>query len=230
MCIEKTNWDNELKGETLKKWKLILQELKMTDCYRFSRCYFSRQPIEVQLHGFCDASQRAYAAVVFVRSTYSNGQVEVRLVASKARVAPIKRQTIPRLELLGALIFSRLVSKLKSLGNEIPVVLWTDSMTTLCWIKNERAWKQYVGLRVDEIRRLTPKESWRHCSGEVNPADIPSRGLTAKELLTCKTWWKGPNFYKTRQKSGPLRLILIKSKKRKFREKQLKTNQSSHIL
>ena len=74
------------------------------------------------------------------------------------------------------------MSKLKSLGTEIPVVLWTDSMTTLCWIKNERAWKQYVGLQVDEIRRLTPKESWRHCPGEVNPAGIPSRGLTAKEL------------------------------------------------
>ena len=135
--------------------------------------------------------------VVFVRSTYSEGQVEVGLVASKARVAPIKRQTIPRLEQLGAIILSRLVSKLKSLGTEIPVVLWTDSMTTLCWIKNERAWKQYVGLRVDEIRRLTPKESWRHCTGEVNPADIPSqasRGLTAKELLTCKTWWNGPKF------------------------------------
>ena len=74
------------------------------------------------------------------------------------------------------------MSKLKSLGTEIPVVLWTDSMTTLCWIKNERAWKQYVGLQVDEIRRLTLKESWRHCPGEVNPASIPSRGLTAKEL------------------------------------------------
>ena len=89
---------------------------------------------------------------------------------------------------------ARLVSKLKSLGTVIPVVLWTNSMTTLCWIKNERAWKQYVGLRVDEIRRLTPKESWRHCPGEVIPADIPSRGLTAKELLICKTWWKGPKF------------------------------------
>ena len=136
VCIDKTNWDSELRGETLKKWKSILQELNMTDCYQIPRCYFSRQPIDVQLHGFCDASERAYAAVVFVRSAYSDGQVEVRLFASKARVAPIKRQTILRLELLGALILSRLVSKLKSLGTEIPAVLWTDSMTTLCWIRN----------------------------------------------------------------------------------------------
>ena len=62
--------------------------------------------MDIQLHGFSDASERAYAAVVYIRSTYSDGQVEVRLVASKSRVAPIKRQTIPRLELLGALILA----------------------------------------------------------------------------------------------------------------------------
>ena len=67
-------------------------------------------------------------------------------------------------------------------------------MTTLCWIKNERVWKQYVGQRVDEIRRLTHKDSWRHCPGEINPTDLPTRGLTAKELSTCKTWWNDPNF------------------------------------
>lgn len=194
LCLEKTNWDTELKGKPLRQWKSFLRELNLIDCYRVPRCYFSRQPVDVQLHGFSDASEHAYAAVVFIRSLYSDGQVEVRLVASKSRVAPMKRQTIPRLELLGALILARLVNKLKSIGTEFPTVLWTDSMTTLCWIKNERVWKQYVGHRVDEIRRLTSKDSWRHCPGEVNPADLPSRGLTAKELSTSSTWWNGPNF------------------------------------
>ena len=119
--------------------------------------YFARQPVDIQLHGFSDASERAYAAVVYIRSTYSDGQVEVRLQASKSRVASIKRQTIPRLELLGALMLARLINKLES-----PTVLWTDSMTTLCWIQNERVWKQCVGQRVDEIRPLTHRDSWRH--------------------------------------------------------------------
>ena len=105
LCIEKTNWDIELKGESLRKWKLFLQDLNLIDCYRIPRCYFARQPVDIQ-YGFSDASERAYAAVVYIRSTYSDGQVEVRLVASKSRVTPIKRQTIPRLELLGALIFN----------------------------------------------------------------------------------------------------------------------------
>lgn len=150
--------------------------------------------MDIQLHGFSDTSECAYATVVYIRSTYSDGQVEVRLVASKSRVAPIKRQTIPRLELFGALILAHLVNKLKSLGIESPTVLWTDSMTTLCWIKNERMWKQYVGQRVDEIHLLTRKDSWRLCPREINPGDLPSHGLTTKELSTSNTWWNGPNF------------------------------------
>ena len=76
-------------------------------------------------------------------------------------------------------------------------------MTTLCWIKNERVWKQYVGQQVDEICRLTPKDSWRHCPGEVNPVNLPSRGLSAKELSTTKTWWNGPNFLHNRVNQQP---------------------------
>ena len=110
--------------------------------------------------------------------------VKSSLVASKSRVAPIKRQTIPHLELLGALILARLVSPS---ATKFLLCCGPDSMTTLSWIKNERIWKQYVGQRVDEIRRLTPTNSWRHCPGEVNPADPPSRGLS-------NAWWNGPNF------------------------------------
>lgn len=75
----------------------------------------SRYEPHVQLHGFSDASERAYAMVVYVRSNYNDGQFEVGLVPSKTRVAPIKRQTIPRLKLLGALILAHLANKLKSL-------------------------------------------------------------------------------------------------------------------
>ena len=56
-------------------------------------------------------------------------------------------------------------------------VNWTDSLVAYFWIKQEsHNWKQFVQNRVDEIRSLTPVESWRHCPGKDNPADIPSRG------------------------------------------------------
>lgn len=89
---------------------------------------------------------------------------------------------------------ARLVNKLKSIGAEYTTVLWSDSTTALCWIKNERVWRQYIGQRVEEIRRLTPKDLCRHCPGELNPADLPSRGLSAKELSSSNAWWNGPSF------------------------------------
>ena len=160
-----------------------------------AQCYFTANPVEIQVHAFSDASKHAYAAVVFLRSCYEDGRIHVRLAASKSKVAPITKQSIPRLELLGALSLARLVNKFKvSTGDIHKTIYWTDSMTTLCWIKNQRIWKSYVQHRVDEFRNLTTKDSWRHCPGHLNPADLPSCGLTAKALVACETWWKGPNF------------------------------------
>ena len=150
--------------------------------------------MEVELHGFSDASQRAYAAVIYMRSRYSDGRVEVRLVASKSRVAPLKKQSIPRLELLGAVLLARLVNKFNSTSTQLKSLNWIDSMTALCWIRNERIWRQYVQQRVEEIRSLTSLVTWRRCQGELNPADIPSRGFSAKELSANTIWWNDPAF------------------------------------
>ena len=171
----------------------MLDEIRCFKTVRIPQCYFLSTPVEVQIHAFGDASEHAYAAVVYLRSCYEDGRIHVSLVASKTKVAPMAKQSIPRLELLGALSLARLVDKFKaSIGENHKTVYWTDSMTTLSWIKNQKIWKQYVQHRVNEIRSLTLKDSWRHCPGHLNPADLPSRGLTAKTLATCETWWKGP--------------------------------------
>ena len=194
LCLGKIDWDTDLQGTLLLTWNKLLEELKWLSNVRIPRCYFQSNPVEIELHGFSDASNRAYAAVVYMRSLYQDGRVDVRLVASKSRVAPLKKQSIPRLELLGAVLLARLADKFNSTGKQLKTINWTDSMTALCWIKNERMWKQYVQHRVQEIRNLTSKDSWRHCPGEFNPADIPSRGLSAKELSTNSTWWNGAEF------------------------------------
>ena len=76
----------------------------MLSSVKIPRCYYLPDETIVmnQIHGFSDASERAYAAVVYLRSVYRSGNISVSLVASKTRVAPLKKQTIPRLELLGA--------------------------------------------------------------------------------------------------------------------------------
>jgi len=67
----------------------------------------SEQNATYKLHGFSDACERAYAAVIYLRISYGGDCVEVSFVASKTHVAPIKKQSIPRLELMVATLLAR---------------------------------------------------------------------------------------------------------------------------
>jgi hypothetical protein len=201
LCLAKVDWDDELKGELLGKWKRLVHNLNSLKDIKVPRCYFTRKEeprVKHELHGFSDASNKAFAAVVYLRTEHANGDIEINLVASKTRVAPIKRQSIPRLELLGATILVRLVKSVKeamsSLKTPPEVFLWSDSYTVLCWIRNDKTWKPYVQNRVKEIRELFDREKWRFCPGEINIADLPSRGCSAEELVRNHSWWKGPEF------------------------------------
>ena len=165
LCTESVDWDEPLKGKALEQWNRFRWEIKALNQIKIPRCYFlsSLSPIQVQLHGFSDASEKAFAAAIYLRAAYSDGTVTTRLVAAKTRVAPMKKQSIPRLELLGALILARLANAiLTAMAREIAIVYWVDLMTTLFWIKGDKPWKQYVANRVREIHQLTNKDHWRH--------------------------------------------------------------------
>ena len=196
LCTNRVDWDETLTGDLLSKFQTVIQEISYLHSVRVPRCYFdvTSKPTLVELHGFSDASSQAYAAVVYIRSVYEDGGVRVILVASKSRVAPLKRQTIPRLELLGAVLLSRLCQTITRTVGELSTTYWVDSMTTLCWIRNVKHWKQYVQHRVNEIRKLSSTSNWRYCPGLQNPADLPSRGLGAKDLAENDVWWNGPDF------------------------------------
>ena len=75
------------------------------------------------------------------------------------------------------------------------VTFWSDSQTTLQYIKNEtKRFQTYVANRVAEIREVTSPDQWRHCPGKVNPADDASRGLSPQKLSNQYRWWRGPDF------------------------------------
>lgn len=100
LCTEKLEWDELLQGELNKTWNSLLEELKSMKTIQIPRCYFSQDSsiVEIQLHAFSDASEKAYAAVLYMRTTYSNGQVQTSLVTSKTTVTPIKKQpNLPRI-------------------------------------------------------------------------------------------------------------------------------------
>lgn len=151
--------------------------------------------ILIELHGFSDASERAYGACVYLRSVSSTSQVSIRLIASKSRVSPVKSVSIPCLDLCGAVLLAQLVDKLKKcLDLQINnTYYWTDSSIVIHWLKGfRRNWTTFVANRVGEVQSLTLIENWHHVSSKDNPADCLSRGVMPEALLQLEIWWHGP--------------------------------------
>ena len=116
----------------------------------------------VELHGFADASAKAYGACVYIVYRLKNGESEVCLVTAKSRVAPLKGETIPRLELLAALILARLITNVSEAVTDVidiqNVTCWTDSQIALFWVRNtQKSLKPFLQSRV-EISSTKPME------------------------------------------------------------------------
>jgi hypothetical protein len=200
LCQTKISWDDDLTGELLREWKLLCNRLGEAVPISIPRGYMHRvteEPHSYTLCGICDASTVAYAAVIYlVIKTQCN--TYVKFVVAKTRVAPIQPQTIPRLELMSALLLCRLItSASRSLTPVLPSlfrICYTDSQVTLFWIRGiTKEWKPFVNHRVKQIREKVPPEFWRHCPGISNPADLPSRGMTPLELSVNQLWRRGPD-------------------------------------
>ena len=147
------------------------------------------------LLGFSDASEKAFAAVIYLAATHPNCPMSVSLITSKTRVAPHKQQSLPRLELCGALLLAELMN---SVSQALKIQIkskhyWSDSTITLSWIKGHPSkWKTYVANRVSKIQQLTDSNYWKFIPGTKNPADCASRGVSVPELISHPLWWAGP--------------------------------------
>ena len=109
------------------------------------------------------------------------------MVVSKECVALLKKVTLPRLELLGALLCARLLICVRSslhLSSEVDYMCWLDSVVAPAWIQSDaHRWKQFEANRVTQIQELTGREHWAHCQSKENPADLATRGLVAEQLV-----------------------------------------------
>ena len=155
LCEARVGWDALLTGDLLREWDQLLSSLQGPESLVIPRCYFSDIPDcpkSVRLVGFCDASAKAYAAVVYLRIE-GEIQVRVRFTAAKTRVAPQGGMTIPRLELLSASLLSKLIVNVQvALQPEVTLgdpVCHTDSKVALYWIRgSNQEWRQFVDNRV----------------------------------------------------------------------------------
>ncbi|XP_033359909.1 uncharacterized protein LOC117238806 [Bombus vosnesenskii] len=152
---------------------------------------------EIELHGFCDASERAYGACVYLRTITPDGHVWTRLLTVKSKVVPLKSQTIPRLELSGApLLTSLATTVLQTLPRNISrTVYWTDTTIVLHWINTSpHTLKIFVANRVTEIQQKTHTSDWRRIPTTDNPADLISRGQSPEDFLRRTIWQHGPEW------------------------------------
>ncbi|GFV20163.1 integrase catalytic domain-containing protein [Trichonephila clavipes] len=192
--------ENEYQYETLKRQAI---ETMADGCFDL-RCWFFSDLYEsnLTLHTFCDASRFAYATCVFLRAE-KEGKVTCQLIKARSRVAPLKKLSIPRLELLACNIGARLADSVKKdlkLEN-IESFFWSDSMDVLYWIKREGLWMSFVSNRVNKIR-LSEASSCKFVPGILNPADIPSRGCSVKTLVK-KQWHEGPSWLRDSREKWP---------------------------
>ena len=197
--VEATGWDVPLPGHHQKQWKSWFEESIGLQGIRIPRCLKDRHStaVKASLHTFSDASEAAYAAAVYIRHEYEDKSITTRLVGSKTRLSPLKAMSIPRLELMGAVIGLRLTKQI-SAALEIPLspaTFWVDSMNVVYWIHGQsRNYKPFVSHRVGEIHEQSDPNQWRYVPTKQNPADFGTRGLTVSELADSEMWWKGPTF------------------------------------
>ncbi|XP_045449127.1 uncharacterized protein LOC123657649 [Melitaea cinxia] len=197
LWINKCKWDDELSPEITNLWLSFANTLSFLNNISIPRWILCNDSVKHEIHIFTDASEKAYGACVYIRSISNLGAVTVRLLTSKSRIAPIKPTTIPRLELCGALLGSRLFAKVKG-SLTLPIhkfQFWCDSTIVLGWLAiPTQNLKAFVRNRVNEIQESTSNATWGYVPTKDNPADLVSRGLKANIISESKLWWSGPSF------------------------------------
>ncbi|XP_008180992.1 uncharacterized protein LOC103308762 [Acyrthosiphon pisum] len=187
LWLLKVQWDEPLPNSIQDEWKeyrtslMSLNELVVPrkikgDC----------NIINIQIHGFADASIEAYGCCLFLRNTNSDGVHTSKLICAKSKVAPLKVVSLPRLELCAAILLVRLASRVipKIQLDVSKKYFWSDSNIVLAWITSQSTkWRRtFVTHRVGEIQEKTSVADWNHVDTKDNPADIISRGCCPSKI------------------------------------------------
>lgn len=193
---KKYSWNEELSEEDSTRWAVILREKSIEPLALPRRIATSSE--NLQLCIFSDASELGYSAAAYVLDRQGGAS---KLLFAKARLTPIKRITIPRLELLGALIASRIskyiFQELRGVALFTKVHFFLDSQIALAWIHSSKNLPVFIANRVSEIRStmelLDASVTWHYVETSENPADAATRGVTA-EAFASHYWWTGPGW------------------------------------
>lgn len=199
-CRLNKGWDDPLEDGSVKSWQRWLRDLSTLETFTIPRCLVPTvddNSYTLELHHFCDASEAAYGAVSYLRVIENTGSVHCSFIMSKSKLAPMKYMTIPRLELCGAVVATKLntIIRHELCINVKRTFYWTDSLIVLQYIKNkQRRFHTFVANRVSIIHENSDQSDWYHVGTKLNPADHASRGLDASDLIENKLWLQGPDY------------------------------------
>ena len=238
---KKLDWDQPLSEEELHCWRRWKSEQHCLSNLNVSRCYKSnvkdiesttvKHVKDIQLHNFSDASEKGYGSASYIRTEFTDGSVICSLVFGKSRTSPLRKITIPRLELQAAVVSVRIGERiLREVGVKFSkIYYWTDSEVVLKYIFNEeKRFTVYVGNRVAEIREKTQLEQWRYCPSQFNPSDDASRGLFPSQLTQDSRWLNGPSFLNDKESTWP-KTSLERLEHNRSDEEEYQTNATTCI-
>ena len=195
LWLNQLDWDETIPQHLNEVWQNFINTLSKINLISIPRFVGTTKHSKIEIHGFADASMRAYGCAIYVRCENSSG-ISVQLLTAKSKVAPTQTRTVPRLELCAAHLLAKLWNSIKPhfhfhIEN---IIFWSDSEITLHWLRNHpSSLSVFVGNRIAEIQEWSESVSWRHVPTRENPADLISRGCEIEELLNS-IWFCGPKF------------------------------------
>ena len=202
-------WDDPISPELQREWCSFFKEMFIIEKIKFERCTkppnaTDNPPILIL---FSDASINAYGTCAYIRWELHNGHFSSCLVPAKCRVTPIKRISIVRLEMNGALLAKRLkvfIEK-ETRIKFARVYFFVDSEIVVAMLQKESyGFSTYIGLRVGEIQQATESADWFWIEGRLNIADWITKGKSPIELIRDSQWQNGPKFLTSHEKTWPI--------------------------
>lgn len=200
-------WGDGVPPDVASKWLAYYSELSELRQIAVPRWLGTRDGAKIQMHGFSDASQKAYGVAIYMRVMDEVGHCRVELITAKSRVAPLKTVTLPRLELMAAELLVEIMQRTKEVLelDKAEAFYWTDSECVLFWLRRFPCeLKTFVSHRVAAIQSGSNVDLWTHIESKMNPADLISRGVSVKALIASQLWWHGPEFLTRNQKEWPV--------------------------
>lgn len=199
-CEQVKGWDAPLPQVFIDRAKTWAAEFNKVGEISFNRFAGIENPKKVRLMGCCDASTKALGACVYLVSTAQDGTVTSNLVLAKSRSAPKVKHSIPRMELLAAILLINVMEHVRVTYSEIPeedIFYFSDSADVIFWIYSGHfSWRPFVANQLKKIKQSSRVQNWVHIDTSENPADLPSRGTSLNELLGNSFWKHGPKFWK----------------------------------